>query len=417
MTNKIFTIRWFLLLFAYCIEPVVRIVPRNKKKWAFGATMCFKDNPKYLFYWTVEQHKDIRAIWIAKNHEDVKFLRSQGYEAYYELSFKGLYHALTAKVYIGDHHVGNINPLLSGGAYFVNLWHGASVKRVRWQAAEHYMREYHLKNASEMKTSFTFKISEYLKLFRKPDLLLTPSVIQAHEFFSPMLEVPIENCIVGVYPRSRLLLSERTKVVNFIEKYEPHETLSFVNKLMSYDKVYIYMPTWRADDNNFIEQAKVNWRELDNILKARNEILIVRFHPITRINLDDFNQFDNIVLYPAQKTDIYTVLPFVDCLITDYSSVYTDFLIMNKEIILFVFDYDTFVKNSHDLNKFDEYYLGQRAYNFNELLELIKTGKDCHIPKGQYQRLMRFFWDCNEHQIDIADKIKKRIGIRQYARN
>ena len=90
---------------------------------------------------------------------------------------------------------------------------------------------------------------------------------------------------------------------------------------------------------------------------------------------------------------------------------------MNKEIILFVFDYDTFVKNSHDLNKFDEYYLGQRAYNFNELLELIKTGKDCHIPKGQYQRLMRFFWDCNEHQIDIADKIKKRIGIRQYARN
>jgi CDP-glycerol glycerophosphotransferase (TagB/SpsB family) len=107
--------------------------------------------------------------------------------------------------------------------------------------------------------------------------------------------------------------------------------------------------------------------------------------------------------------DIYTILPFTDVLITDYSSVYTDFLMMNKEIILFVFDYNDYVKGCCELKDYDKYYLGKKAYSFTQLLDIISTGEDCHVPQDQYSRLMDFFWSNNESTINIVEEIKIRI--------
>jgi len=105
------------------------------------------------------------------------------------------------------------------------------------------------------------------------------------------------------------------------------------------------------------------------------------------------------------------VLPFIDCLITDYSSIYTDFLMMNKEIILFVFDYEDYVKKSYELSEYDKYFVGKKTYTFNQLLQTITSEEDCHVPKEDYNRLMEFFWDNNRHNIDIVEEIKNRIGI------
>ena len=82
---------------------------------------------------------------------------------------------------------------------------------------------------------------------------------------------------------------------------------------------------------------------------------------------------------------------------------------MNKEIILFVFDYDKYIKGSYDLENYDYYFVGKRADNFTKLLDVIKTGEDCHVPKEHYQRLMDYFWDNNRNKIDIVEEIKRRI--------
>ena len=128
------------------------------------------------------------------------------------------------------------------------------------------------------------------------------------------------------------------------------------------------------------------------------------------MDLSFLSSYSNIYNYPS-TTDIYTVLPFIDCLITDYSSIYTDFLTMNKEIILFVYDYEDYMKGSFKLSEYDKYFAGKRAYDFNQLLHLIDSGEDCHVPQDKYHELMEFFWDNNRHQIDIVEEVKKRIGL------
>ena len=157
-------------------------------------------------------------------------------------------------------------------------------------------------------------------------------------------------------------------------------------------------------------QAGIDWQYLNDIMRESNSLFVVKLHPSTKINIDNLNCYSNLCIYPS-VSDIYTVLPFIDCLITDYSSIYTDFLIMNKEIILYVFDYDEYVKTSYNLSEYDKYFIGKRAYNFDQLLQIMKSGEDCHVPKEQYEFLMNFFWDNNRYNIDIAEETKKRIGL------
>lgn len=409
--NKLKHFRLFLLGLLSCLMDIIlQYMPRDKHKWVYGANGGFRDNPKYLFLYAINEHSEIDSIWIGQNKSDICYLRSQGLNAYYWLSLKGLYHTLTAGVAICDHQLGNINTYLLGGAYYVNLWHGSSVKRVRWQNSDVYVKKYQLRNKEEMRTSFVFRMMLYQALFKKPDFCLAPSAIQAKVFFAPMMDMPLENCVVGVFPRSRLLIEGKKKALEFIRENEDNETLNFVEGLNKFHKTYIYMPTWRNTKNDFIAASGIKWEKLNEVLRKRKELLILKLHPFTKLNLDKISKFSNLMIYP-RNSDVYTVLPFIDCLITDYSSIYSDFLMMNKEIILFVFDYEEYVNNSNDLGDYDRYFVGKCAYNFNQLLHVIESGEDCHIPQEKYHDLMDFFWSNNQYQIDIVEEIKKRIGL------
>ena len=398
------------LFLGYCLQYIVIFVPRNKEKWAFGCLGGFRDNPKFFFYSTNEDHPEIRSIWFAQSKKERDLIRSQGMESCMRYSVKGIYHALTAGVYVTSHTVSSVNRFLSTGAFFLNLWHGSSVKRVRWQAPEYFCRRFHLKNKEEMRTNFCFRLECYALLFRKPDLCLTPSTIQKHDFFAEMLDISEDHCIVGVFPRSRLLIEGKEAAMKFIKKYEPKETLEFLNVLKSYEKVYVYMPTWRNDGSDFIEKAKFDWGLLDEALDKTNSMLILKLHPSTKMDLSFLASYRHIYNYPS-TADIYTVLPFTDCLITDYSSIYTDFLTMNKEVILFVYDFEEYMQGSFKLSEFDKYFVGRRAYDFKQLLQFIESKEDCHVPREDYDRLMEFFWDNNRNNIDIAEETKKRIGL------
>lgn len=408
------SLKQFLFFFdgfiAYLLDKLLVIFPRNKNKWVYGASGGFRDNPKYFFYKAVNEHPEINSIWIGHIKKDVLYLQSRGFKAYYWLSIRGLYHTITAGVAICDHSLKNINNFLLGGVYYVNLWHGSSVKRVRWQNPDLYVKKFNLSSKDEMRSSFTFRMKLYQVLFKGPDFCLVPSTIQAKDFFAPMMDIPLSHCVVGVFPRSQLLIEGKKAASDFICKYEPKETKEFVEKLKKYNKSYIYMPTWRDGKSDFMSLSGIDWNLLNACLKKRNELLVLKFHPYTKLNIESVSNLSNLMIYP-RKSDVYTVLPFIDCLITDYSSIYTDFLIMNKEIILFVFDYDDYVKNSNDLGNYDKYFLGKRANNFTQLLDIINSNEDCHVPKEQYSFLMNFFWDNNTHKIDIVEEVKKRISI------
>ena len=388
-----------------------KLSSRRVDKWCFGCKTGFDGNAKYLFLDIVEKHPEINAMWIAHRKTEVKVLRSKGFKAFYWLYPVGIWHCFTAKVYIVTHQISDINPYTSGNAFYVNLWHGVGVKEMWWLTVERIREKFGYSSVERMCMSIFFRIEMFYVLYRRPELMLCPSRFQAKQFFSPMIDIPLSHCFLGDYPRNMILQWDKERILDFVHRHEPKETLSLLEGLNEYKRVYIYMPTWRRNKPDFLTDSGIDWAVLDETLKADGAVMLLKLHPNTCFNVDPLvEKYDNIRSIP-DCCDIQQVLPFTDCLITDYSSVYADYCLMNKEIILFPFDYDSYVKGSLELLDYDRYYPGRRAHSFEELLDLIRNRTDCHLTKEEHALIMETYWDSAFNGADIVSEIKRRIGM------
>lgn len=393
-------------LLVYGISRACELIRRDNDKWVFGCHTGFGDNAKFFFFDVNKNHPEIHSIWIAHKRQDVNRVRQLGFEGYYWLSLKGLYHCLTAGVYIYTRVVKDINRYVSGGAFLVTLNHGVGLKKLYWTNAAFFQGEYG-KPANELQESFVFKVTTYIWLYRMPNMCLVTSQNQAEEFYTKQFRIPMSWCIGGMPPRLSLFFQSQSELKAMAKKYEPAQTLSCIDKIQQYDKVYIYMPTWRNDGNDFIKSSGMDFQKLNDALKKNNALFILKLHPYTNMNLNIISGLSNIVTLD-KGIDVYYILPFTDCLITDYSSIYTDYLTMKKEVILFTFDKEEYLKKCVELDNFDYYYRGSEASSFDELLSLIRSNVDCHLNETDLSDVMDLFWNYINNDLDIVKEIRKR---------
>lgn len=179
------------------------------------------------------------------------------------------------------------------------------------------------------------------------------------------------------YPRNDVFLKKSHTQTDLI--FTDKKIYEFAkNAKYNSQKVIIYMPTFRESD--FITQTKqvnslnLNFSSLNEFLKTKNAFFILKLHPFVAFFYKDFLEslsFSNI-LFHETKGDIYPILKFADILVTDYSSVYYDFLLTNKPILFYLYDHGTCSKMAHGyLYEFDQMSPGEKSYNQNELEEKI----------------------------------------------
>ena len=143
-------------------------------------------------------------------------------------------------------------------------------------------------------------------------------------------------------------------------------------------------------------------------MAAKNSMLILKPHANVRLT-EDFGSLTNIM--PASPImDIYPVLPYVHVLITDYSSIIYDWLLMDgKDVILYLYDYEAYVKERDFFYPFDENVTGCRVESFEELCRLIESG-DYSMNEKERKQILDKFWgntamaDSSRMILDFAKK-------------
>ncbi len=115
-------------------------------------------------------------------------------------------------------------------------------------------------------------------------------------------------------------------------------------------KIGIYMPTFRyemedskimkqVEQGNFLTLTDFDIEQLNHNLKQKQQYLVVKLHPYEmRLFEDLHSNFSNIAFLNndylnQQDVDLYELLGNTDFLITDYSSIYFDYLTIDKPII------------------------------------------------------------------------------------
>lgn len=366
------------------------LVPRNKKIWLFGSTFGrrFADNPRYLYLY-VSQHKEelsIRPIWISHNEDIVRMLNAEGYEAYMYHSLKGIWYALRGKVYLFDNYSKDINFWQSGGAMKVNLWHGIPLKKIQHDNVFDKFR--HPKNIWEKFRNFPRNISD-----EKPNHYVLTTSENLTKIFSSAFKT--KNVLVSGYPRNLVLVSDDIKNVYLDEeKRDRKKIISFLNKKNDgkNKKMIFYMPTFRESENLFFKHFDKD--DFQNFLKENNILFCVKLHPKSKLN-KEFEDIQNKNIMVINKdADPYVFLKFADVLITDYSSIYFDYLLLDRPIIFFAYDLKEYLSDSREMYfDYDEVTPGEKVRNYqglkNSIVKIIENNGDYQNRYSDFRKKLR----------------------------
>lgn len=177
--------------------------------------------------------------------------------------------------------------------------------------------------------------------------------------------------VLSGYPRNSIFLN--TKKANEVRKQ-----LGLEDKT-----IFAYMPTWRGTSNHSVEeddysnQVRTMFRYMDDRL-LDDQILFVNFHPILKFVVS-FEEYKHIRPFPNSVNN-YEFLNCTDALITDYSSVFFDYSITRKPIVLFTYDYDEYMRDRGMYFDIRELPF-KRVEKIEELTDLLTSGQ---ILKEEY---------------------------------
>lgn len=118
-------------------------------------------------------------------------------------------------------------------------------------------------------------------------------------------------------------------------------------QLNGFERIITYVPTYR-DFETTPPFSDGFWQKLDEVLEQQNALFVVKKHPWEKY-LEVPSGFDHIRDLSDQVGDVQELLVLTDLLISDYSSIMTDFAITGKPILVYAYDLETYIKKCRTL--------------------------------------------------------------------
>ncbi len=351
-----------------CLTGIIYIVPKENNLWVFGSWFgeSYADNSKYLFEYVYQHQPQIKAIWITEKKEVFDLIASKGYTVYMYNSPKGIYSIFRAKIGIVTTTCRDINSCFNKSMNIVWLWHGTPLKRIKYDRRR--LNETMVKKKSLLHSLYN-SIFRKNEDFTKAMFIATSQEVQAK--ISSAFRVKETQVKITGYPRNDAFFQDVDREVPLVKKI-----MHFKKKDK---KILIYMPTFRIWDSFSVGKFLAsNLDYLNENLEKLNSILLVKLHhgDMRHIEKLDLKQYANIIPINDASIhyDIYPILKLTDLLITDYSSIYFDYLLLDKPIIFAPFDFDDYQESYRTFYyDYDEVTPGEKAKSWKEVV--VKIGK------------------------------------------
>ena len=349
----------FILFPVYALSGLFR---RRQECWVFGSWggHRFADNAAVFFLYCQQDVADEkRLVWITRDRSIVKQVRQNGFESHYLWSPQGILACLTAGTYVFDCYVKDINFWLSRGARKVNLWSGVPLKVFERDIDvpdNRYFRLFH--GPLPVRILFGMMMPWHLI---KPDLIVATSDEMA-EITGRAFAVSASKVHVTGFPRNDMMI-EGSDSPSSLKTEMPS---SLTEAAESGSKVFLYLPTFRDSNKSYMN---IDWSRLSQAMRDTNGVFFYKTHPMDKLKI----RFDipSVIELP-QSMDVYDALPFTDVLISDYSSIIFDYMLLEKPIIYYTPDLEEFVSDNRSLNfQPEEIAVGPLCPSFEDLLATV----------------------------------------------
>ncbi|MCW0953735.1 CDP-glycerol glycerophosphotransferase family protein [Weissella ceti] len=240
---------------------------------------------------------------------------------------KYFYYSLKAKYWVFNSKMANYMYKRKNQVYF-QTWHGTPLKRLAHDIQNENQTFY------RTKMSYADMLKTYDVDSEKWDLLLASSNYMRDRYASAF-QYSTSKMLMAPYPRNNILL-------NYDDNYVAKLKEQF--KLPDNKKVILYAPTFRDDnytDSGYSFQLNVNF---EHWYESLGDEYVVLFKPHYLIAntftiSEKLKKFVQFVPANAEINDCYLVS---DVLVTDYSSVFFDYALLNRPIYFYMYDFENY---------------------------------------------------------------------------
>lgn len=332
----------------------------NKKTILFEVRdgTSFTDSPYAIFNKMASDRRFLDFHFVISFSEDKRFLFDDLKLKYPDIdlkmvvreSFPYMKMLLQAK-YLVNNSTFNSYFTKKEGQIYINTWHGTALKHMGFSYVQDPMNS---KNV--------------LRNFLMADYILSPNEHMSKVFLQSYKLDGIWNGTIleGGLPRNDAIFQ------NFKEKIITGLTENHLLLDQSKKNIF-YMPTWRGTDVNGANNVLVSLKnEMEKLIKNfGNEYnIFIKVHPFIYDLAQKSGLFEGILIPNSYDTN--ELFQITDILITDYSSVYFDFLITSKPILFYAWDNDIY-ETDRGMYFSENSLPGPVAYTFPELIDNIKN--------------------------------------------
>lgn len=258
------------------------------------------------------------------------------------------------------------------GQMYINIWHGTPLKKLGLAKNAKGKHKNGIQQSNFIDADYLLYPNDYTK----------KHMLESYKVAELM---PGKVLKLG-YPRTGGMLeaaqSDQTELRKMLAPNGEH--------------IYAYMPTWK--DYLKVDQVVAESKELLDYLDANlreDQILYVNLHHRVSDSLD-YSQFKRIRQFPP-TVDSYKLLALTDALITDYSSVFYDYLALRRQIVLYCADYELYRKKRGTYMDLMELPF-DKAVTPEEVLAAINRGKT-YDDEAAYQEFCAYDSVENAHKL------------------
>lgn len=341
--------------------------PKNHSIIVFGSNggTHLSGSPRALFEYIMNHKTGFIGYYLQQ--------RPIGINQISAFSLHGLSILLGAKTLVSSHGLNDFSFFRpSRRKFHICTWHGIMLKSSGYLC--------------ELTERETRKITSYVS---SVDAVLSASYFDASTVNLAYNHGGLKMKLTG-HPRNDQLLknqsSDKSRLKEFIPWIEENE------------KIVMYAPTFRdramgpnAMKIPIMPLSDFNEEEFFAFLENNNIVFLLRMHiddSISRLELDN----NRIVHFGFDVCpDINYILGDIDALITDYSSIAWDFLLLDRPIIFIPYDFEAFSKvRGFIIDDYDFWIPGPKVSSMRDFLcslaPVIGEGQDEYVEKRKELR-------------------------------
>ena len=315
------------------------LVPRSRDEWVIGCAIGIGDGA--LALWEVAAADGRRPVWLVGSAQEATDAAARGIRTVPKRSLNGLWRTARARVVVVTHGFGDVNRYAVSGAFVVQLWHGIPLKRIGVDSPE-TLRVPGVVAATPAAGAVRGLLrSMYRGAARRIRVIPAASHLVRGRLESAFA-LRDESVPVTGEPRVDVLsrgtaedrrVQARAAIGRAAARVEPSS------------RFVLYAPTWRDGALDPAVPTTEEWSQIVDVLRRHDATLLVRSHPLGAGDYAPPFPTDRVQSLGSDLVaDVTPLLPGLDALVTDYSSLAFDASLVPLPTLFLAPDVDEYAR-------------------------------------------------------------------------